>query len=151
MTELVIKYAISTKIKLQALIVAIYLMIISIVIAVGEITKTTPEDGIYFYIGVVGFLIALSLIVSATISQPKPLVVLNNEVLSLNFPRQKLKTILSWEQVSHIGIGLNYITMIIDEQQMTVDLDTLRYHDLKTLKSNLIEIAESKDIPYNNI
>ena len=86
-----------------------------------------------------------------TISQPKPLVVLNNEVLSLNFTRQRLRTIVSWEQVSHIGIGLSYITMIVDEQQLTVDLDTLRYQDLKILKSKLIEIAESKDIPYNNI
>ena len=151
MTDLVIKYAVSTKIKLQALIVAIYLMIISLVIAVGEMTKTVPEYGLYFFIGVVGILIALSLIVSVTISQPKPLVVLNNEVLSLNFPRQRLRTIVSWEQVSHIGIGLSYITMIVDEQQLTVDLDTLRYQDLKILKSKLIEIAESKDIPYNNI
>ena len=151
MTDLVIKYAVSTKIKLQALIVAIYLMIISLVIAVGEMTKTVPEYGVYFFIGVVGILIALSLIVSVTISQPKPLVVLNNEVLSLNFTRQRLRTIVSWEQVSHIGIGLSYITMIVDEQQLTVDLDTLRYQDLKILKSKLIEIAESKDIPYNNI
>lgn len=151
MTELVIKYAVSTKIKLQALIVAIYLMIISLVIAVLEMTKTVPEYGVYFFIGVVGILIALSLIVSVTISQPKPLVVLNNEVLSLNFPKQRLRKILSWEQVSHIGIGLSYITMIVDAQEMTVDLDTLKYYDLKTLKSKLIEIAESKDIPYNNI
>ena len=151
MTDLVIKYAVSTKIKLQALIVAIYLMIISLVISVQEMIKPAPEYGVYFFIGVVGILIALSLIISVTISQPKPLVVLNNEVLSLNFPKQRLQTILAWEQVSHIGIGLSFITMIVDEQQMTVDLDTLSYHDLKTLKSKLIEIAESKDIPYNNI
>ena len=41
--------------------------------------------------------------------------------------------------------------MIVDEHQLTVDLDPLRYQDLKILKSKLIEIAESKDIPYNNI
>lgn len=151
MTELVIKYAISNKIKLQALIVSIYLMIISLVIAVGEMSKTVPEYGAYFFVGIVGIIIALSLILSVTISQPKPLVVLNNEVLSVNFPRQKLRTIIGWEQVSHIGIGLSYVTMIIDEQQMTIDLDILKYHDLKELKSKLIEIAESKDIPYNNI
>ncbi len=151
MTELVIKYAISTNIKLQALVVAIYLMIISMVIAVQEMIKTTPEYGVYFFIGVVGILLALSLIVSVTISQPKPLVVLNNEVLSLNFPIQRLHTLLSWDQVSHIGIGLSYITLNIDEQKLSVDLETLKYNDLKLLKSKLIEIAESKDIPYNNI
>ena len=151
MTELVIRYAISKKIKLQALIVSIYLMIISLVIAVGEMMKTVPEYGVYFFIGVVGILIALSLIVSVTISQPKPLVVLNNEVLSLNFPRQRLRHLISWDQVSHIGIGLSHITLNIDEQLQTVDLEVLKYQDLKVLKSKLIEIAESKDIPYNNI
>ena len=151
MTELVIRYAISKKIKLQALIVSIYLMIISLVIAVGEMMKTVPEYGVYFFIGVVGILIALSLIVSVTISQPKPLVVLNNEVLSLNFPRQRLRHLISWDQVSHIGIGLSHITLNIDEQLQTVDLEVLKYQDLKVLKSKLIEIAEAKDIPYNNI
>ncbi len=151
MTELVIKYAVSNKIKLQALIVSIYLMIISLVIAVGEMMKTVPEYGVYFFIGVVGILIAVSLIVSVTISQPKPLVVLNNEVLSLNFPRQRLRHLISWDQVSHIGIGLSHITLNIDEQLQTVDLEVLKYQDLKVLKSRLIEIAEAKDIPYNNI
>ena len=151
MTELVIKYAISPKIKLQALIVAIYLMIISMVIAVKEMMKTVPEYGVYFFIGVVGILIALSLIVSVTISQPKPLIILNNDLLSLNFPRQKLRTLFTWDQVSHIGIGLSFITLNVDEQQLTVDLETLKYHDLKLLKSKLIEIAEAKDISYNNI
>ena len=151
MTELVIKYAISPKIKLQALIVAIYLMIISLVIAVKEMMKTVPEYGVYFFIGVVGILIALSLIVSVTISQPKPLIILNNDLLSLNFPRQKLHTLFTWDQVSHIGIGLSFITLNVDEQQLTVDLETLKYHDLKLLKSKLIEIAEAKDISYNNI
>lgn len=151
MTELVIKYAISNKIKLQALAAAIYLMIISLTIAIKEITKITPEYGVYFIVGVVGILISLSLIISVTLSQPKPLVVLNNEVLSLNFPRQRLNTILSWEQVSHIGIGLSYVTMIVDQQKLTADFDILKYQDLKALKSKLIEIAESKDIPYNNI
>ena len=151
MTELVIKYAISTKIKLQALIVSIYLMIISLVIAVGEMMKTVPEYGVYFFIGVVGIVIALSLIVSVTLSQPKPLVVLNNEVLSLNFPKQRLRHLISWDQVSHIGIGLSHMTLNIDQQLETVNLEELKYHDLKLLKSKLIEIAESKDIPYNNI
>ena len=151
MTELVIKYAISTKIKLQALIVSIYLMIISLVIAVGEMMKTVPEYGVYFFIGVVGIVIALSLIVSVTLSQPKPLVVLNNEVLSLNFPKQRLRHLISWDQVSHIGIGLSHMTLNIDQQLETVNLEVLKYHDLKLLKSKLIEIAESKDIPYNNI
>ena len=151
MTELVIKYTISTKIKLQALIVSIYLMIISLVIAVGEMMKTVPEYGVYFFIGVVGIVIALSLIVSVTLSQPKPLVVLNNEVLSLNFPKQRLRHLISWDQVSHIGIGLSHMTLNIDQQLETVNLEELKYHDLKLLKSKLIEIAESKDIPYNNI
>ena len=149
MNELIIKYAISNKIKLQALIVSIYLMIMSLVIAVLEMTKSQYE--VYFVIGVIGILISLSLIISVTLSQPKPLVVLNNDDFALNFPLQRLRTVISWEQVTHIGIGLSYITMEVDNQKLTVDLEILRYHDLKALKTRLIEIAEAKDIPYNNI
>ena len=149
MNELIIKYAISNKIKLQALIVSIYLMIMSLVIAVLEMTKSQYE--VYFVIGVIGILISLSLIISVTLSQPKPLVVLNNDDFALNFPLQRLRTVISWDQVTHIGIGLSYITMEVDNQKLTVDLEILRYHDLKALKTRLIEIAEAKDIPYNNI
>lgn len=151
MTELVIRYAISTRLKLQALIVSIYLMIISIVMAVLELMKDEPQYNAYFFVGIVGILIALSLILSVTISQPKPLVRMNNEEFALNFPLQRLRTIIYWHEVTHIGIGLSYITMVVGEQKLEVDLEILRYHDLKILKSKLVEVAESKSIPYNNI
>ena len=70
MTELVIRYAISTRLKLQALIASVYLMIISIVLVVLQLMK--PEYNALFFEGVVGFIIALSLLLSYTISQPKP-------------------------------------------------------------------------------
>jgi hypothetical protein len=149
MTELVIRYAISTRLKLQALTVSIYLMIMSIVVAVLQMMNS--QYNAYFFVGVVGILISLSLIISVTISQPKPLLVLDNEEFALNFPMQRLRTILYWAQVTHIGIGLSYITMVVDDQELRVDLEILRYHDLKVLKSKLMEIAESKSIPYNNI
>ena len=149
MSELVIRYAISTRLKLQALIVSIYLMIISIVMAVLEMLDS--QYNAYFFVGVVGILIALSLILSVTISQPKPLVKMDNEEFSLNFPMQRLRTIIYWHEVRHIGIGLSYITMVVADQKLEVDLEILRYHDLRVLKSKLVEVAESKNIPYNNI
>ncbi len=149
MTELVIRYAISKKIKLQALIVSIFLMIMSLYMAVMEMM--IPQYGAYFFIGVVGILISLSLILSVTISQPKPLIVLNNEEFVLNFPMQRLRTTIFWHEVTHVGIGLSYITLVVAEQELTIDLEILRYHDLKVLKAKLMEIAESRSIPYNNV
>ena len=105
----------------------------------------------YFFVGIVGIILSLTLILSVTLSQPKALVILDNEEFALNFPMQRLRTIIYWGQVLHIGIGLSYITMIVDEQQLRVDLESLRYHDMKVLKSKLMEVAESKSIPYNNI
>lgn len=149
MTELVIRYAISTRLKLQALIVSIFLMIMSIVVAVLQMMNA--QYNAYFFVGIVGIILSLTLILSVTLSQPKALVILDNEEFALNFPMQRLRTIIYWGQVSHIGIGLSYITMIVDEQQLRVDLESLRYHDMKVLKSKLMEVAESKSIPYNNI
>jgi hypothetical protein len=76
---------------------------------------------------------------------------MDNDEFDLNFPKQRLNTTLFWNEVTHIGIGLSYITLVVAEQQLTVDLEILRYHDLKVLKAKLIEVAESKTIPYNNI
>ena len=149
MTELVIRYAISTRLKLQALIVSIFLMIMSIVVAVLQMMNA--QYNAYFFVGIVGIILSLTLILSVTLSQPKALVILDNEEFALNFPMQRLRTIIYWGQVLHIGIGLSYITMIVDEQQLRVDLESLRYHDMKVLKSKLMEVAESKSIPYNNI
>lgn len=149
MNEVVIRYSISPKLKLQAILVSVYLMIISLVIAIVEMSKSQYE--VYFFIGIVGVLLSLSLLVSATISQPKPLVVLNNHNMILNFPAQRLKTIIEWEQVKHIGIGLSTIDLVLDDRTLNVDLELLKYHDLKILKSKLIEIAEGRNIPFNNI
>ncbi len=149
MSELVIRYAISKRLKLQALIASVYLMVISIVMVVLQLLNS--QYNALFFVGVVGFVIALSLLLSSTISQPKPLVRMDNDEFELNFPMQRLSTTLYWNEVSHIGIGLSYITLLVAEQELSVDLELLRYHDLKVLKAKLIEVAESKTIPYNNI
>lgn len=149
MTELVIRYAISTRLKLQALAASIYLMAISVVLIVLQLMNS--EYNVLFFVGVVGFFVALSLLLSSTISQPKPLVRMDNDEFELNFPMQRLSTTLYWNEVSHIGIGLSYVTLVVAEQELTVDLEILRCHDLKVLKARLIEVAESKTIPYNNI
>ena len=77
MTELVIRYAISTRLKLQALIASIYLMVVSIIMVILQLMK--PEYNALFFVGVAGFFIALSLLLSSTISQPKPLVRMDND------------------------------------------------------------------------
>lgn len=149
MTELVIRYAISTRLKLQAIIASVYLMVVSIVISVLQLMDS--QYNILFFVGVIGFLIALSLLLSSTISQPKPLVRINNDEFEINFPKQRLNTTLYWNEVSHIGIGLSFITLLIEEEEVKIDLEILRYHDLKVLKAKLIEVAEAKTIPYNNL
>lgn len=149
MTELVIRYAISTRLKLQAIIASVYLMVVSIVISVLQLMDS--QYNILFFVGVIGFLIALSLLLSSTISQPKPLIRINNDEFEINFPKQRLNTTLYWNEVSHIGIGLSFITLLIEEEEVKIDLEILRYHDLKVLKAKLIEVAEAKTIPYNNL
>ena len=149
MNDLIIKYAISPKIKFQALLVSIYLLLMSGTIAVLEVLKSHYE--VVFFVGIIGVIISVALILSATISQPKPLVILNNETFALNFPGQRLNVNIPWNEVTHMGIGLSYFTLVMDDQEVHLDLDVLRYHDLKVLKSRLIEIAEARDIPYNNI
>lgn len=121
----------------------------SLTISVLEMSNT--QYGVYFFVGVVGIILAVSLILSVTISQPKPLIILNRDFFSLKLPKQRLDTIIYWEEISRIGIGLSHIVLNVQEEILNVDLDILRYHDLKALKSNLIEIAEAREIPYNNI
>ena len=127
MTDLVIRYAISTRLKLQAIIASVYLMIVSIVISVLQLVNS--QYNILFFVGVIGFLISLSLLLSSTISQPKPLVRINNDEFELNFPKQRLNTTLYWTEVSHIGIGLSYIILLIEDKEVMVDLEVLGSHE----------------------
>lgn len=149
MDDLIIRYMISKKMRVFTLIVSFYFILVSFGILLIEMMQS--QYSTYFFIGVVGIVLALILILIVTVFQPKPLVILNNEKLILHLPLQRLRTVIYWNEVSHIGIGLSYITMKVENQDLKVDLEILRYHDLKVLKAKLMEVAESKIIPYNNI
>ncbi|MDD3788667.1 MAG: hypothetical protein PHO94_08215 [Petrimonas sp.] len=150
MNELLIKYGISGKLKVFAIIAAIYFFAISA--GLGIYQALQHKFDFFFYVGAAGALLALLLILTVTVWQTDMIILLNNEGFRLDLPAQKVKGTIFWENVTHVGIGLSYLTIQTNaNKNYKIDLENLKYKDLRDIKTKLIEICEAKKIPYNNV
>ena len=150
MNDLVINYSISKKLKSFVFLSGLYLFCTSVGISVFQ--AMGKHYSFFFFVGIVGILLATILILSVTVWQAKPILILNNEQLLIHLPKQKIDGEISWENVTQLGIGLSFITMETTENRnYKVDLENLKYSDLRAIKTKLIEICEAKGIPYKNL
>ena len=104
-----------------------------------------------FYIGILGIAIAAVLILILTVWQSELIIEINSDEFTIKLPKQDINGIISWDSVSQVGIGLSYITLTSEEENYKIDFGNLKYNDLKNVKSKLLEVCESKNIPFSNI
>ncbi|MFR9166315.1 MAG: hypothetical protein ACLVKO_08945 [Dysgonomonas sp.] len=131
-----------------SLIVAAYAVIMGAYITITQLL--VPSYSFLFFFGLLLFLLSVALILILTLGQPKPLVLLNSESLTVNSP-DKVQTVVNWNDVSNVGLGLSYFKFKKhDGSEITAELSFLKYSDLKIMKSNIIEICESKNISFQN-
>lgn len=150
MNDLLINYSISKKLKAFVFLSGLYLFCTSVGISVFQ--AMGKHYSFFFFVGIVGIVLAAILILSVTVWQAKPILILNNEQLLIHLPKQKIDGEISWENVTQLGIGLSFITMETTENRnYKVDLENLKYSDLRAIKTKLIEICEAKGIPYKNL
>lgn len=104
-----------------------------------------------FYVSIVGLIIAVFSILSVTIWLPKPIFRVSLEGIFPNLSNQSnLKPVL-WEDMSDVNVGLNFLKITLKTTKtVNIDLSSLRYSDLKDVKSKIVELCESKNIPYRN-
>ena len=120
-------------------------------IYVGFTQMLASQYSILFYVSVAGLLVSVFSILTATAWTPKPVFTLTLEGITPNLPNQSsLKSVL-WGEMTNVNIGLNFLKITLKSNKtVNIDLSSLRYSDLKDLKSKIVELCESKDIPYSN-
>ena len=150
MNELEISYSLSKNIKLISILAGVYLFVIAGGVAVFQFLA--KNYGFFFYAGLVGVILGLILVLSVTTWQSKPVISIDNDQFRVHLPKQRINGVIDWVNVTQIGIGLSYITMATNENKnYKIDLENLKYTDLRAIKTKLIEISEAKGIPYHNL
>lgn len=150
MNDLEINYSISKNIKLISVLAGLYLFGISVGVTIFQ--TMSKNYTFFFYAGLVGAIIGIILILSVTTWQSKPVIVIDSDQFRVHLPKQRINGTIDWVNVTQIGIGLSYITMATNENKnYKIDLENLKYADLRAIKTKLIEISEAKSIPYHNI
>ena len=150
MNDLIINYSISKKLKSFIFLSGVYLFCTSLGISIFQ--ALGKHFSFFFFVGIIGVLLAVILILSVTVWQAKPIIIINNEQFLIHLPKQKIEGNIGWENVNQIGIGLSFLTMETDENRnYKIDLENLKYSDLRAIKTKLIEICEAKGILYKNL
>jgi len=148
MNELSIDYSLKGFLKYLAITVSGYSTIFGIYLCITQVL--IPNYNYLFYCSLVLTVLSVVLLLSVTLWSDKPLLVINFEYITANIPGQS-KTEIEWAKVTELGLGVSYLSFkTIDSKQHEIDLSTLRYNDLKNIKSKLIELCETKSIPFRN-
>lgn len=149
MNELVINYHSSKTQKILLLIVGGYVALFGLYQCVMyALSNSFAGD---FFMMLAAVVLGVILILNVTLWAPKPILVMNVDSLYINMPNQKGSYQSEWVNVAEISIGVSYLKFSeVDSKTYNIDLSELKYSDLREVKSRVIEICESKNIPYKN-
>lgn len=150
MDELVINYnGVSKNKRIANSIVGIYLALFTLYFSIIE--GIANRYGILFFCALIGFILAAILILSNTLWVSGATLSIDSNIINSNLPGQT-KTSIDWINVSSVNIGVSYIVFSLNggQKQRKIDLSGLKYDDVKTVKSKIVEACEYKNIPYHN-
>lgn len=148
MEDLKILYSIPQKVKFTAFISGGFLFALSAGLIVNQIIAGKTD--FVFYAGILGAILAAVLMLIVTVWQSDVIIEIDNEEFRIKLPKQRIDGSILWESVSQIGIGVSFLTLATNEKNYKLDFGNLKYNDIKQIKTKLIEICESKSIPYSN-
>ncbi|SHF19314.1 hypothetical protein [Dysgonomonas macrotermitis] len=149
MNEIIINYNDSKAQKTLLLIVGGYIALFGLYICVKQaISNVFLFD---FYAGLLAIVLGIVLVLNVTIWASKPVLKLNSESIYVKMPEQKAAYLSEWINIKEVAFGISYLKMSeTDGKIYTVDISGLKYNDLKSIKSKVVELCESKNIPYKN-
>lgn len=149
MNEYVINYNDSKSQKTLFFIVGGYAILLGLYQSVMQaLANTLTFD---FFAALVLVVLGAILILNATVWAARPIFIMNSDSIYVKMPNQKSVYKAEWISIREIALGISYLKMLeTDGKQYTVDISGLKYDDLKKVKSQIIEICESKSIPYKN-
>lgn len=149
MNEYVINYNDSKSQKFLSLAAGGYAVLYGLYQAV--MLALSSSYTFYFFAAVALIVLGAILILNVTMWAARPIFTMNSENIYVKMPNQKSVYKAEWISIREIAFGVSYLKMSeTDGKQYTVDISGLKYDDLKKVKSQIIEICESKSIPYKN-
>ena len=149
MNELIINYNSSKTQKILLLVIGGYITLFGMYQCVMyALANAFAGD---FYMTLAAVVLGIILILNVTLWASKPIFRMNSEQIYVHMLNQKTTYQSDWINVKEVSIGISYLKMSeTDGKEYNVDLSELRYADLKEVKSRVIELCESKSIPYKN-
>lgn len=149
MEELVIRKDESTAKKVINIIIGAYLSIFCLYFTTIE--GIDKHFGIFFILALIGFILAITLVLSNTLWANEYLLKVDNNIFETN-PHKQKKAHIEWVKVSKVKLGNSYIIFELNGgvKQQRVDLAFLTYTDLLNIKTRLIDLCEHKKIPFQN-
>lgn len=149
MNEYVVNYNDSKSQKILSLVVGAYAALFGLYLAVLESLKNV--FGFDFFAALLLVILGAILILNVTIWAARPIFVMSMDNIYVKMPNQKSVYKSDWINIREVAFGVSYLKMLeTDGKQYSVDISGLKYVDLKNVKSQIIEICESKNIPYKN-
>ncbi len=149
MNELDVNYGVSQSKKLLNIIIGVYLAGFTLYFSIIE--GVANRFDILFFCAMIGFVLAVMLILFNTLWLPDSLLKIDSNTIIINLPKQN-KVIVDWANVSQVNIGVSYVVFLINgaQKQRKLDLSSFVYEDVRQVKSKVIELCEYKNIPYHN-
>ncbi len=149
MNELDVNYGVSQSKKLLNIIIGVYLAGFTLYFSIIE--GVANRFDILFFCAMIGFVLAVMLILFNTLWLPNSLLKIDSNTIIINLPKQN-KVIVDWANVSQVNIGVSYVVFLINgaQKQRKLDLSSFVYEDVRQVKSKVIELCEYKNIPYHN-
>lgn len=149
MNKYVINYNDSKSQKVLSLVVGGYAALFGLYQAVMQALNNTFTFD--FFAALILIILGVILILNVTVWASRPIFIMDSDRIYVKMPNQKSVYKAEWISVREIALGVSYLKMAeTDGKQYTVDISGLKYDDLKKIKSQIIEICESKSIPYKN-
>lgn len=149
MTESVINYNNSKGQKNLCFLVGGYAALFGLYLAVNQALSNTFSFD--FFASLILIVLGAILILNASVWAARPILIMNWNSIYVKMPNQKSIYRAEWVNITGIALGIYYLKMSeTDGKQYLVDISGLKYDDLKNVKSQIIEICESKSIPYKN-
>lgn len=149
MDDLIIDYKLPNKIKVTSMLCSTFFAILSVVIALQQVFAN--KYSIMFFLGIVGILFSVGLFLMVYLYKPDFKIMLNNDELRIRIRKQRIDGIISWANVSYVGVGLYHFEITASDKTYKLDLGSVKYNDLKAIKTKLVEVCESKSINYSNL
>lgn len=149
MDELNISYNISKSHRITNVIIFSYFTGLGLYMCIKNMLVANYD--IVFFLGLLCFILGVILILRNTVWLSPPILNISNEKVISTPPNSKSVTV-EWVNVSRVNIGPGYLVFFLNggQKQSKIELLSLKYEDLLTVKSKIIELCEYKNIPYSN-